>query len=184
LIRDIEIVLIDHARYLGNKQLLPAGPLREPASRLNEVSFVVRNGGQRVKGVTMTLVPDRLVSLSNPQYRMRLADFSSRRVHAVAAIGHPEQFFLLLKKAGLDVVPHVFPDHYFYRPADICFPDTLPIIMTEKDAVKCRAFVNSRHWYLRVTAELDDVFQQQLRVKLKELGASNEFKENRTGIFC
>jgi tetraacyldisaccharide 4'-kinase len=171
LARDVEIVMVDHVRCFGNRRLLPAGPLREPIARLKQADFVIETGGTESE-FAMTLQPDMLVSLSNQQ-RIRLTDFPYKKVHAVSAIGHPERFFLLLQQAGFHIIPHAFPDHYLYRPADINFSDTLPIIMTEKDAVKGEAFTHRDSWYVHIHAKLSQVFQQQLLLKLRGLGGKS-----------
>lgn len=158
LARDVEIAIVDGERRFGNGQLLPAGPLREPMSRLNEVNFMVVNGGDQRDRYTMSLLSDQLVSLANPEQETTLNKFDA--VHAVAGIGHPQRFFKQLQRAGLQVITHPFPDHYLYRSADLNFGDVLPIVMTEKDAVKCESFADERFWWLRVktvvTAELID----------------------------
>lgn len=163
--REMEIVIVDGDREFGNGYLLPAGPLREPLSRLNEIDFVVVNGS------SMMLIYNNLISLSELTETKKLSDFSHTRVHAVAGIGNPERFFSVLKKAGLDIIPHIFPDHHTYRSKDFNFAnnDNLPILMTEKDAVKCREFADKKYWYLPVTAKLSDYFSEKLLEKLLKL---------------
>lgn len=175
--RDIEIALIDAVRGVGNQCLLPAGPLREPPSRLKEVDFVVVNGenDEAVSAqyapsshYTMSYIPTEVVSLHRPQQKMSLADFASSQntVHAVAGIGHPERFFTMLRQTGLKVIPHVFSDHYLYQAKDFHFADAFPIIMTEKDAVKCEAFMDTRFWYLRIAAKMNLKLEQALLSRL------------------
>lgn len=163
--RNIEIVVVDGMRRFGNNHLLPAGPLREPVSRLNSADFIIVNGGDNNE-YAMTLEPKQLVSLQNQQKTVNLVEFPHKTVHAVAGIGHPERFFMSLKNAGYDVIPHVFPDHHFFQPHDLQFNDSFPIVMTEKDAVKCCQFADERYWYLRVAVKLDDRFQQKLIERL------------------
>jgi tetraacyldisaccharide 4'-kinase len=160
LARDFEIVVIDGARGLGNGYLLPAGPLREPASRLQRVDCLVVNG-DRAPGLelaetspvlNMRVSGDTLQPLSGQGASLPLADLAGRRVHAVAGIGNPGRFFRQLTAAGVLVTEHPFPDHHRYRAADIAFNDGLPVLMTEKDAVKCRAFAAADCWYLPVAA--------------------------------
>jgi tetraacyldisaccharide 4'-kinase len=153
LARDLEIAVLDGRRGLGNGLLLPAGPLREPASRLREVNLVVSHGAPG-GGWRMDLAPQALRRLEGGESRP-LAAFAGRTVHAVAGIGHPERFFDSLRAAGLTVLPHAFPDHHRFSAEDIVFADNIEVIMTEKDAVKCRAFAGERHWYLAVEAVLD-----------------------------
>ena len=169
LARDIEIALVDGERRFGNQQLLPAGPLREPVTRLNRVDFVVVNGGNEQDNFRIAFTANNLVSLTNPEDKKSLQTFSQQTVHAVAGIGHPERFFNSLKLAGLNVIPHVFPDHYHFNANDIIFADNLPVIMTEKDAVKCRDFVNEKCWYLAINAEIDANLQQAILAKLKNI---------------
>jgi tetraacyldisaccharide 4'-kinase len=160
--RDMEIVIVDGERQFGNGYLLPAGPLREPLSRLNEVDFVVENGSM------MSFIYGDLISLSEPTQTTQLINFLNSRVHAVAGIGNPERFFSVLKKAGLDIIPHIFPDHHHYQSQDFNFAsnNNFPIIMTEKDAVKCKLFANNKFWYLPVTAQLSEKFSENLLEKL------------------
>jgi tetraacyldisaccharide 4'-kinase len=156
--RDLEICLVDGARGMGNGALLPAGPLREPPSRLSEVGLVVVNGGgwrgAAPEHVDMTLRMEQAVSLQNPLMQKPLTDFAGQRVHAIAGIGNPARFFSQLQSYGIQVVPHVFPDHHVYSAAELSFGDDAPVLMTEKDAVKCGTFANARQWFVPVTAEL------------------------------
>jgi tetraacyldisaccharide 4'-kinase len=167
--RDIEIAVIDGARGLGNQYLLPAGPLREKKARLNEVDYIVRHGEAMQNEFGMELVGDKLVSLSDADITKPLSDFKQQRVHAVAAIGNPKRFFALLKKYNIVVIEHIFPDHYLLQKKDIEFFDDLPVIMTEKDAVKCKGFVNERLWYLPVVAKVDERFEEVILGKLQHL---------------
>jgi tetraacyldisaccharide 4'-kinase len=160
--RDVEIAVVDGARRLGNGQCLPAGPLREPRSRLNQVDFVVMNGGGS-EGVAMLLVPQPPCSVSGEHRTKSLDEFRGQCLHALAGIGNPQRFFQMLEVAGLDIIRHSFPDHHHYVAADIDFGDNAPVLMTEKDAVKCRSISDGRHWYIPVTAQLPDAFEQQLK---------------------
>jgi len=163
LARDCELVLIDGTRGFGNGLMLPAGPLREPAGRLRRVDAVIMVDGSNERSLAgrpvfhMRLVAEHIVPLAGPQdAKLALASLAGQRVHAVAGIGHPERFFRTLRAAGLDVVPHAFPDHHDYSSADLAFDDDLPILMTEKDAVKCTAFASSRTGYVPVSAALSE----------------------------
>jgi tetraacyldisaccharide 4'-kinase len=153
--------------------LLPAGPLREPVSRLQRVSAVVQNGGEQLVvpgALRMQLTGERLwpVAAATPDTvrSVSLADFSGQTVHALAGIGNPARFFALLRAAGLAVREHEFPDHHPFAPGEIAFADTLPVLMTEKDAVKCRSFAADRHWFLPVSAQFAAVDRQQLLRRL------------------
>jgi len=152
--RDIEIAVIDGARRFGNGRLLPAGPLREPMARLQSVDFRVCNGSAPQAGeVPMTLAGDAVLSLTGAPQRP-LRDFSGQRAHAVAGIGNPSRFFSKLRDAGIDVLEHGFPDHHAFAAADLDFGDALPVLMTEKDAVKCAAFACPHWWSVSVRAQL------------------------------
>jgi tetraacyldisaccharide 4'-kinase len=167
--RDIEIVMVDSERRFGNQCLLPAGPLRESVSRLKNVDFVIENGlNNEEKKFTFTLEPVHLVSLQQKQ-PISLLEFPYTKVHAIAGIGNPERFFQILRTAGLDIITHIFPDHHLYQPHEIKFADKLPIIMTEKDAVKCEFFANERCWYLSVLAKMNKQFEFEFVSKLKLL---------------
>ncbi|MEW5902870.1 MAG: tetraacyldisaccharide 4'-kinase [Pseudomonadota bacterium] len=155
--RDIEIVVVDGARRFGNGLLLPAGPLREPASRLRQVDAVVVNGGAAHEPGTfpMSLHGMLFRNLLNPQVTRTAQDFAGMQVHAVAGIGHPQRFFRHLQHLGLHPSTHAFPDHHHYVPADIEHAGAEAVLMTEKDAVKCAAFATERHWVLQVDAQID-----------------------------
>lgn len=178
--RALEIVIVDHARQFGNQRLLPAGPLREPLSRLKKVDFVVENGDKAP--FHMTLEGNRLVSIKYPDQTVLLSELKSMRVNAVAGIGNPDRFFQALRAAGLKVSEHPFPDHYHYQAQDLDFHDAWPILMTEKDAVKCAGFANGQYWYLPVTAKLNVEFQKQLLQKLTMIGVVSHEKNDSRSI--
>jgi len=155
LARDVEVAVLDGARLLGNGRCLPAGPLREPASRLQEVDVVVVNGpGDLGSALRMRLVPEAVVRLHDGE-RRALSSFREARVHAVAGTGNPWRFFAMLREQGLDPIEHRYRDHARYRPQSLRFDDGLPVLMTEKDAVKCRRFADPAHWYVPVRVEFD-----------------------------
>lgn len=164
--RDIEIAVIDGVRRYGNGRCLPAGPLREPVSRIREVDMVVTNGIAGRGEFAMKYIATHAVSLTRPERAADFESFAGDPVHAVAGIGNPERFFATLRGKGLKVIPHPFPDHHAYEPADIEFADGLPVLMTEKDAVKCEAFAASRCWAVPVTAELPEIFATRLETIL------------------
>ena len=167
--RDIEIVVIDGERRFGNGHCLPAGPLREPRSRLDEVDFVIANGLAGRGEFAMSLEEAGLRSLGNDGLVTTFDEFAGQRVHALAGIGNPQRFFQLLRSRGLEVIEHSFPDHHDYQPQDLDFSDTLPILMTEKDAVKCRRFANQQMWYVPVNAHLPEPMALRLLQMLKKL---------------
>ncbi len=153
--RDMEVAVLDSERGIGNGFCLPAGPLREPESRLDSVDFVLYRGGGE-PATSVSYVPEALVNLASGERRPLAAEVFAGRVHAVAGIGQPEQFFATLRSAGLEIKPHTFPDHHAYTPDDLSALADRPIIMTEKDAVKCRDFAGDNTWYLRISARLPD----------------------------
>ena len=166
LARDVEICVIDGVRRFGNGRLLPAGPLREPLRRLARVDFRVCNGGVAAAGeVPMRLVGTRVLALCGGAARAR-ADFAGRRVHAVAAIGHPARFFDSLRADGIEVVPQAFADHHVFTAAELDFGDGLPVLMTDKDAIKCAAFAGEDWWRVPVEAELPASFLLAVRERV------------------
>ncbi|WP_239952553.1 tetraacyldisaccharide 4'-kinase [Pantoea sp. Z09] len=155
--RDREIVVVDGARRFGNGWWLPAGPMRERASRLQQVDAVIVNGGEAQPGeIAMTLRPGEAVNLLS-QRRAPLADLNN--VVAMAGIGHPPRFFATLKQHGVTPVSEIaFADHHAYSQQELAqlLTDGQILLMTEKDAVKCRGFAQPNWWYLPVEAELSD----------------------------
>jgi tetraacyldisaccharide 4'-kinase len=150
--RDMEIAVVDATRLHGNGFCLPAGPLREPPVRLDSVDFVVYNGrtdaAHRFELKFMTVVNVATGETAD------LKSFSGRKVHAVAGIGHPERFFDQLKSEGLEIIAHEYPDHHAYTLNDLSYDDALPVLMTEKDAIKCTQFKLSTLWSVPVDADL------------------------------
>ena len=169
--RDMEIVVIDGARRFGNGYLLPAGPMREPASRLKTVDAVVVNGGTTEAGqYGMTLSGTIFHNLRQFNKTASADDLQGLRLHAVAGIGHPQRFFDHLATLGLKVIPHAFPDHHPYSAADLDFADCDALLLTEKDAVKCAAFADARYWVLRVDALIDPALTAHLLRKIAPHG--------------
>jgi tetraacyldisaccharide 4'-kinase len=158
LARDVEICVIDGARRFGNGRLLPLGPLREPLSRLRGVDFRVCNGGDAGDGeVPMRLEGGVARALADGR-EQPLAALRGQRVHAVAGIGHPRRFFDSLRAQGIEVIEHPFADHHAFAPAELAFGDDLPLLMTAKDAVKCRGFARDGWWSVPVRAVLPEAF--------------------------
>jgi tetraacyldisaccharide 4'-kinase len=162
--RDLEIAVVD-ARGSGNGFLLPAGPLREPVSRLRSVDAVVSHGA-KVKGYSMKLEGDSAHRMTDATDRKPARFFEGQKVHAVAGIGDPNRFFLHLAKLGFKVVPHAFADHHPFTPKDLEFAGDAPVLMTEKDAVKLRRAAKPSWWVLPVTAVLDPSFEEWLSGRL------------------
>lgn len=163
LARDVEIEVIDGRRRYGNGRLLPAGPLREPASRGAGCDFRVLNIGNGRDADAgfgewpMRLEPGDAVPMDGGR-PCPLSAFAGQRVHAVAGIGDPERFFVMLRELGIAVVPHAFPDHHAYSADDLRFGSDLPVLMTEKDAVKCRGISPGRSFVVPVQARLPEAF--------------------------
>jgi tetraacyldisaccharide 4'-kinase len=170
LARDLEVCVVDGARRFGNGFLLPAGPLREGRARLRRVDLVVTNGTPMPGEHAVTLVPGEVYALADPARREPLAAWRGRAVVAVAAIGHPARFFRMLEEAGMVVEGRAFPDHHAYGSADVAPPaDGRPVLMTEKDAVKCLGFAAPAHWVVPVEAVPDSHFVARLDARLSEL---------------
>lgn len=157
LARDLEIAVVDGERRFGNGLPLPAGPLREPQSRLAEVDAVVWHGAAPAgaRQYPMRLTGDSFWNLLNPQSTAGPGAFHGRRLCAVAGIGHPQRFFDHLRDLGLEGESLAFPDHHRYQARELRLPGREVILMTEKDAVKCLAFADERMWALRVDADVD-----------------------------
>lgn len=152
LARTVEIAVIDGARRFGNGRCLPAGPLREPVGRLEDVHARVTLGAPQAGELGMELIAHGFVRLGAPQQRVQADHFRGGPAHAVAGIGHPARFFAHLRRLGLEVIEHPFPDHHVFRAGDTTFGDGHEIIMTEKDAVKCERLAGVEGWYLVVEA--------------------------------
>jgi tetraacyldisaccharide 4'-kinase len=189
--RECEIVVVDGARGLGNGQLLPAGPLRESLTALPAPDAVVVNGfaehgslavalgsaALRSAGppLGMRLVPQEALRLDGQGTPRPLSEFGGRAVHAVAGIGNPARFFRELRAEGLEVIEHAFPDHHRFTARELEFADSAPVLMTEKDAVKCTAFASSRLWYVPVAAQFPERDGNELlRRVLAKAGAGTE----------
>lgn len=172
LARDLEIGVVDGRRGLGNGALLPAGPLREPPARLREVDLVVVNGNgwddASLRPLRMRLTAGDACALEHGQ-RRPLSAFAGQRVHAVAGIGNPQRFFGMLRDAGIEVIEHAFADHRSFRPQDLSFADALPLMMTEKDAVKCARFARPGWWVLPVSASFERADEQRVRESVNRL---------------
>ncbi len=196
--RDAEIAVIDGMRRFGNGLMLPAGPLREPLSRLQSVDAIVVNvparsplpnplphgegtneslrvfqfdgGDAAAKEYAMSLGGEIFYNLLNPDQTAAPADFKKPNMHAVAGIGNPKRYFQHLETLGIPFTPHAFPDHHPYRAADLSFADCDAILLTEKDAVKCGAFADARYWVLRVNAQIDPALIDHILRKIDPHG--------------
>lgn len=170
--KNISVVVVDGVRQFGNKRLLPAGPLREPLEKINDYHAVLWNGVPvspetfRIPDFVMRLLPLHWRALST-ESRVELSFFAGLSCHVVAGIGHPERFFQQCSDLGVEVIPHVFPDHHRYQLNDLDFSDNKYILMTEKDAIKCSGWANSLMYYLPIVANLDEAFLKLIEVQLK-----------------
>jgi tetraacyldisaccharide 4'-kinase len=169
LARDCEIVVVDGARGFGNGRLLPAGPLRESAARLALADLAVVNGAPQhasLQGagrlLRMDLIPGAAQPLLEGGLAVPLTAFRDDTVHAVAGIGNPARFFAELRAQGLNLIEHAFPDHHPFRAQDLAFGDARPVLMTEKDAVKCAPFATAQLWYVPVEARFSAEDAQEL----------------------
>ena len=168
--RQVEIAVVDGERGFGNGRLLPAGPLREPVTRLQTVDLVVSNGPLRdgnigVEAIEFNLLIDEARAVRGDG-RKPLTGFAGQTVHAVAGIGHPERFFSALEQLAIKVIRHPRPDHAALNAADIEFDDDRPVLMTEKDAVKCADFADARHWYVPASASFAAGTREILRAAI------------------
>jgi len=163
--RDYEICVIDGARGLGNRRLLPAGPLRELPLRLDDVDQLLVNGRMREHGemsvneqnaTRFDLIATEVSRLNGSLTRL-IDRFSGTTVHAVAGIGNPQRFFDLLRAKGLQVIEHARPDHAPLTRQDLAFGDDFEIFMTEKDAVKLGRKVGDNYWFVPVELKMDPV---------------------------
>ena len=165
LARDFEIAVEDE-RGWGNGLLLPAGPLREPASR--PVDAVVLNGAPpRAGAFAMRLEPAGFRRVADPGAAVAVDSLRGKRLHAVAGIGNPRRFFATLEALGLAFTPHAFPDHHPFTARDLEYPDCDAVLMTEKDAVKCRRFARADLLALRVEARVDDRLADSIAARIR-----------------
>lgn len=166
--RDIEICLLDQTRDDKNTSLLPAGPYREPHSRLSSVDIVVAHRVEQGAGddVVMSLEAGQPLPVSTS---LQTEFDASDGVHAVAGIGNPQRFFRTCRGQGWTIEEHVFDDHHQYVASDLDFGDGKPVIMTEKDAVKCKNFATNLHWYLPVDVKMSTSFIRSLKPLLSRI---------------
>jgi tetraacyldisaccharide 4'-kinase len=178
--RDYEVVVLDSTRLLGNKWLLPAGPLREGAWRLSSVDAVILNGSDSIAW-GMEIVPTAWVNAKTGE-RKNLDFFAGQQLHAVVGIGNPERFFMTLENLSVDFEKHIFPDHHKFVKSDLKVSNELSkhLVMTEKDWVKCGEFVDEKMWYLEIDASLNDFLVDTLikdltsLIKLEKFDHKNE----------
>ncbi|KAA0875340.1 tetraacyldisaccharide 4'-kinase [Nitrincola tapanii] len=181
--RDIEIAVIDGQRGLGNARCLPEGPLREPAERLKSVDFCLINGVSADPwpgSFTLQLKPSAFYHLQTGA-RVELAHWCQHYgrgpLLALAGIGNPERFFQTLKALGLAFQTRIFADHHPFQADDLQREKEMTLVMTAKDAIKCREFADPNVWYLAVEAELPDEFLSALNARLSSLPSLAKGKE-------
>lgn len=166
--RDIEVCVVNPEQAKLNSHLLPAGPFRESQARLKTVDFVVQHGEKKTKhpqSFAMQLVADKPL----PLLASNMEKFdASDKIRAVAGIGTPARFFETCRAQGWDIIEHEFADHHKFELDDVSFDDELPILMTEKDQIKCLAFANNRHWYLPVNVKIEGNLVDQICLKLNQ----------------
>ena len=167
--RDIEIVVIDGIRRHGNGRCFPAGPLREPVSRLKNVDMIVCNNGAVQGEFEMEYVPQQLCSVLDENKRRDIDHFCNQAIHAIAGVGNPARFFSSLRGKGIRTIEHEFPDHHQFKAEDIFFDDGFPVVMTEKDAVKCTEFASEIHWLLPINVKMTKAFEHRLTILLKDI---------------
>ena len=164
LARAMEIAVVDASREFGNGLMLPAGPLREPVSRLRSVDAVVRLVARddataavhrTARETVMTHEPLPWRNLKQAGLAANPAQWQGTEIHAVSGIGNPQRFFDMVAALGIAATCHAFPDHHAFTAGDIAFPGARAILMTQKDAVKCSAFADERCWYLPLRAIID-----------------------------
>ncbi len=178
MFRDVEIVVVDGQRLLGNRQVLPVGPLREDAERLDDVDWVLLNGFEGDRSTLpkvfdearpISITPLAFVNIKT-QSKVPLSTFNGKSgIHAVAGIGNPDKFFRTLSQLDVDFEAHAFPDHHAFVPKDFEAFGSDVIVMTEKDAVKCQGLVGENAFYLAVEMNLPDAFTEPFINRVDDL---------------
>ena len=176
--RDLEWIVIDGYRQLGNQRLIPVGPLREPPTRLHSADRVIINGGNvSVKEESLTFIADMpfcrvsaaprsIVNIENGEV-ISFEEFRKKKnIAAVAGLGNPDKFFKTLERLNFDFETFPFPDHYAYQAVDFERFAHQPIIMTAKDAVKCKDFAKANWWQLNIDISLPSAMVDNIREKM------------------
>ena len=176
--RDVEIAIVDANMPPADAYLLPAGPLRESVSRLNTVDAIVINGEARnIKAgektidaaFQMQLVGEQFYNLADASIKATAEDFTQKSIQAMAGIGKPMRFFAHLRKLGLNFASVSYEDHHAFTIEDLAKIDCDILIMTEKDAVKCKPFAKPHYWVLPVEASIDEALMPIILQKLAKL---------------
>ncbi|MEM8594028.1 MAG: tetraacyldisaccharide 4'-kinase [Pseudomonadota bacterium] len=172
LARDINVCVFDMKRGLGNERCLPEGPLREPILRVSHIDFSVSNQPFDPRNTALNNAfpaPYLFKTVAHSMHSLGTnepTNLSAKAVHAVSGISHPIKFFDALREQGFEVIEHAFPDHHHFIASDFDSLNTHPIVMTEKDAVKCRALHLENAYYQPISLEFDDAFYSAFIVKL------------------
>lgn len=173
LARDIEIAVVDGERWFGNGRLLPAGPLREPASRLAEVDAVLLNGGRNsAEGTVFHARVDTAMRLGGDE-RRSLESFRGQRVRGLAGIGNPQRFYAQLSAAGMEVIPVPVGDHQRVSLAELFRDENTPVFMTEKDAVKYQPQADCPLWVVPMEIDMPMEFREFMLARLAGLSAGS-----------
>ncbi len=170
LARDVELVVVDGQRRFGNQHFIPLGPLRESMSRLDSVDFVLNNGGDISSGeIAMSLSPDLAINLVSGE---KIEVEKLNKIKAFAGIGHPSRFFSTLQQLNADITETVpFGDHQAFTETELApfLEHHGDIIMTEKDAVKCRQYAKENWWYLPVNAQFSVADETKIIQRIEEV---------------
>jgi subfamily B ATP-binding cassette protein MsbA len=161
--RDIEIA-VSRLVAFGNGLMIPAGPLRESRSRLNRADITINRDGNQI---VETL--NEVWNLNDPSKKLHITHFKGKQVHALAGIGFPEIFFASLVQIGIDPITHEFPDHHDFTPCELELKPDLPILVTNKDAVKLKGVANDKIWVVPLgidfSIDLENEILQLLETK-------------------
>lgn len=179
--RDLEVAVIDGVQRLGNGFSVPAGPLYEPRRRLEATDFVVVNGRSTGAEPSMGLRAAIAVNVVDPQHSQPLDGFRHQRVHGVTAMRSADRFFDMLRAHGIDVSPHAFPDGHSFEAGELRFDDDQAVLMTEKDAVQCKAFAAPNWWFVPVSAVPDGRLASELIKAVKAVRAANSKRSKPRG---
>lgn len=169
--RDIEIIVVDGARRFGNNYCLPAGPLREPISRLEMVDFIVSNGKALDGEFSIEFVPEDIINVQDAGQVLPIDALHDKDIVAVAGIGNPDRFFNTLAQLGLVFEKRIFRDHHIFKETDIECRSNQVVVMTEKDAVKCLGFAKPHHWYLKGSVSMPIKLENALCDKLASINS-------------
>ena len=180
--RDVELVVFDAQKGIGNGFLLPAGPLREPLSRLSDTDFTLINGSSSfLDGGCFDRVNQFFLDIelavnmaSGESISLKELGQNNTKIHAVAGIGNPERFFAQLEQHGLEITRHPYGDHFPYTEQTIDFVDGYPVVMTEKDAVKCMEFAKQDWWMVPAQVRFKGDFDSQFLAKVEQISGSKD----------